>query len=740
MGTPIKAEFNTKNSSGGVDTYYFDNYASQVHLTAISGLTATTAQAAFSELLGKDIYRGNTEPTGAANGAIWLDTSDNTNSDLNYVKFSSGAGIVYDGTNFITYAGPTLTGAASAGLAAKNLITYQKLQIWSGSLLNCGYMEYFTNSADSTRTGWIGFGSSGSNVFSISNEKGKSLFQMNDQQVYMGPSGTVPSWYGIATRDDSKIGNSSHTMHVHFDNSNNNLRVENLNTDGTVTLKADDYFVLRTVNYSLNSDALVVSMDKTTGNAYFLRSTGPATGLSTFTLDGSYDQSTSTSTGGQFVLKAYGATNLASGSNKMIEMYNPNGPFYIANNNAYPTYLGGSRLEAPTEVYASLNAGINRCGDVLAGHKIAYSGTYTVLGYGPTTPTLSDIGNMGSNYNGMTIPKSTAASFVVANYDGSWHLLRGFSIGSWYETDARPLPKSIVIETSITYDSTTDWKTVYSNANCDATIMNKFIPFTSAQASVRRVRASFIGNDVQQSAVTAFRVYGSDFAGDFYHALAGARQASIPSNLDYNSMNAFADIVNLDNMTNGPGNQMADTPSIQKSGVIETKITAANQIKQTITSQVPTATGVPEYGYERMATYDPSDGSYGFSNWYLTPTETPFRAISTINGATAYGTNVSNVWGNPVVKKMGNVIYLGGLINIPSTFTNGSLVIATIPEAFRPAKSKCLTVWSLTVATRLDIDTSGNVRVYNYKGTALEWISLDGISYIVGPYDKTTTP
>ena len=177
--TIVKSKFNIKNSGGGIDTFYYDNYASQVHIdTPITGLVSTNALDMFSELNSNDIYRGATPPPSPKVGSLWLDSNDNSSGLLNYVQFDNNGRIVYDNNKFTFFGYGDVSGDPSAGVRVRTLTSYDSIVLQSGSRKNCGYIEYYTNNTDMNRTAWVGFGTAGSDTFGIINEKGKSLLWM----------------------------------------------------------------------------------------------------------------------------------------------------------------------------------------------------------------------------------------------------------------------------------------------------------------------------------------------------------------------------------------------------------------------------------------------------------------------------------------------------------------------------------------------------------------------------------
>lgn len=125
------------------------------------------------------------------------------------------------------------------------------------------------------------------------------------------------------------------------------------------------------------------------------------------------------------------------------------------------------------------------------------------------------------------------------------------------------------------------------------------------------------------------------------------------------------------------------------------------------------------------------------NNNYFEPTaDTGWTELSMNSGWSNYG---STYYSGGFRRTQDGVIILRGLIK-KSTAVVSNEIIATLPPAYWPSEQLIFQSITADVASRVDIDTSGNIRVVS--GNA-GWLSLDGIAFLPlnAPYTfSTLTP
>jgi len=93
----------------------------------------------------------------------------------------------------------------------------------------------------------------------------------------------------------------------------------------------------------------------------------------------------------------------------------------------------------------------------------------------------------------------------------------------------------------------------------------------------------------------------------------------------------------------------------------------------------------------------------------------------------------SEMWQKAQYRKIGDIVYLRGLISKSSGDINDSTLITTLPAGFRPAKYRAFVAEphdGLTTKHRVDIEPGGTVKVVKSAG-ASNHVSLDGIFFSV---------
>jgi len=116
---------------------------------------------------------------------------------------------------------------------------------------------------------------------------------------------------------------------------------------------------------------------------------------------------------------------------------------------------------------------------------------------------------------------------------------------------------------------------------------------------------------------------------------------------------------------------------------------------------------------------DRLDGQDGSD--FLFPTN--WTAFPFANGYGNYGLGHQS----PQYRKIGDIVYLRGLLkDLDSAIAAGSTV-GTLPAGFRPPARLLFSQGGHTQMSRVDIDTAGNVIVITTQG--YNWLSLDGIMF-----------
>ena len=92
--------------------------------------------------------------------------------------------------------------------------------------------------------------------------------------------------------------------------------------------------------------------------------------------------------------------------------------------------------------------------------------------------------------------------------------------------------------------------------------------------------------------------------------------------------------------------------------------------------------------------------------------------------------NYGNVYQEGIYYKIGNIVYLEGLLQTSGTIGNDT-VIATLPENHRPSKRLIFTVMkSADLICRINIDKDGTIKWSTGTATA-PWIALNGINFSI---------
>jgi hypothetical protein len=91
-------------------------------------------------------------------------------------------------------------------------------------------------------------------------------------------------------------------------------------------------------------------------------------------------------------------------------------------------------------------------------------------------------------------------------------------------------------------------------------------------------------------------------------------------------------------------------------------------------------------------------------------------------GLTAFG----GTYQSPRFRNKNGVVYIEGIVK--GGTSGGSVTIFTLPTDYRPNKTLIFVVQTLGGITRLDVTSSGDVKIYNYDSS---WSSITGVSFVI---------
>lgn len=108
-------------------------------------------------------------------------------------------------------------------------------------------------------------------------------------------------------------------------------------------------------------------------------------------------------------------------------------------------------------------------------------------------------------------------------------------------------------------------------------------------------------------------------------------------------------------------------------------------------------------------------------------TDSGWIAPTLLNSWVNYGSGLANAG----YRKIGNLVRLRGIVKDGT----GAVAIFTLPSGYRPTVQVISAAvafdGAVHVAGRVDVETDGDVILYNPAGGAGDWVSLDNVSFLV---------